>query len=197
MNVNVIRSVRAWGMRAFVGLMFSLMLFSFMLRLKNDQASMQNRVGLLFQIANGPTYFGIMNAVDLCLISDPVLANGAVSLIMSLSITVGSGFIRNFQSLHPVFELLSYGSMHRYASSVLAANEFSNLTLTCKPDEYCMYKEGEDYLNITFPGAAEEIGSLQKPTESSKQPVRTRYLGHVTGYQPIRDQYFRPMTWIS
>eukprot|EP00116_Pleurobrachia_bachei_P016369 sb/3476631/ len=23
----------------------------------------------------------------------------------------------------------------------------------------------------------------------SKQPIRTRYLGHVAGYQPIRDQY--------
>eukprot|EP00116_Pleurobrachia_bachei_P012398 sb/3472660/ len=23
-----------------------------------------------------------------------------------------------------------------------------------------------------------------------KQPTKTRYLGHVTGYQPIRDQYF-------
>ena len=22
------------------------------------------------------------------------------------------------------------------------------------------------------------------------QPIKTRYLGHVTGYQPIRDQYF-------
>eukprot|EP00116_Pleurobrachia_bachei_P005250 sb/3465512/ len=25
---------------------------------------------------------------------------------------------------------------------------------------------------------------------SSKRPIKTRYLGHVTGYQPIRDQYF-------
>eukprot|EP00116_Pleurobrachia_bachei_P014571 sb/3474833/ len=25
---------------------------------------------------------------------------------------------------------------------------------------------------------------------TSKQPIRTRYLGHVTGYQPIRDQYY-------
>eukprot|EP00116_Pleurobrachia_bachei_P009775 sb/3470037/ len=25
---------------------------------------------------------------------------------------------------------------------------------------------------------------------TSKQPIRTRYLGHVTGYHPIRDQYF-------
>eukprot|EP00116_Pleurobrachia_bachei_P009825 sb/3470087/ len=28
----------------------------------------------------------------------------------------------------------------------------------------------------------------QEPTETSKQPIRTRYLGHVTDYQPIRDQ---------
>eukprot|EP00116_Pleurobrachia_bachei_P005283 sb/3465545/ len=28
------------------------------------------------------------------------------------------------------------------------------------------------------------------PTEPSKEPIRTRYLGHGTGYQPIRDQYF-------
>eukprot|EP00116_Pleurobrachia_bachei_P013322 sb/3473584/ len=25
---------------------------------------------------------------------------------------------------------------------------------------------------------------------SSKQPIRTRHLGHMTGYQPIRDQHF-------
>eukprot|EP00116_Pleurobrachia_bachei_P003334 sb/3463596/ len=29
-----------------------------------------------------------------------------------------------------------------------------------------------------------------EPTGASKQPIRTRYLGHVTGYQLIRDQYF-------
>ena len=27
-------------------------------------------------------------------------------------------------------------------------------------------------------------------SSSGKQPIRARYLGHVTGYQPIRDQYF-------
>eukprot|EP00116_Pleurobrachia_bachei_P010051 sb/3470313/ len=34
------------------------------------------------------------------------------------------------------------------------------------------------------------ISPKQEPTETSQQPIRTRYLGHVTGYQPIRDQYF-------
>eukprot|EP00116_Pleurobrachia_bachei_P006184 sb/3466446/ len=34
------------------------------------------------------------------------------------------------------------------------------------------------------------IPSKQEPTETSRQPIRTRYLGHVTGYQPIRGQYF-------
>eukprot|EP00116_Pleurobrachia_bachei_P018776 sb/3479038/ len=33
-------------------------------------------------------------------------------------------------------------------------------------------------------------GEHQEPTETSKQPIRTCYLGHVIGYQPIRDQYF-------
>ena len=31
---------------------------------------------------------------------------------------------------------------------------------------------------------------IQQPIGPSKQPIRTRYLGHVTGYQPIGEQYF-------
>eukprot|EP00116_Pleurobrachia_bachei_P005240 sb/3465502/ len=34
------------------------------------------------------------------------------------------------------------------------------------------------------------VTPVQEPTETSKQLIRTRYLGHVTGYPPIRDQYF-------
>ena len=38
-------------------------------------------------------------------------------------------------------------------------------------------------------------------TEPSKQPIRARYLGHMTGYQPIRDQYFLVQltlcTWVT
>eukprot|EP00116_Pleurobrachia_bachei_P002328 sb/3462590/ len=30
---------------------------------------------------------------------------------------------------------------------------------------------------------------MSEATETSKQPIRTRYLSHVTGYQPIRDEY--------
>eukprot|EP00116_Pleurobrachia_bachei_P011660 sb/3471922/ len=32
--------------------------------------------------------------------------------------------------------------------------------------------------------------NTQEPTETSNQPIRTRYLGHVTDNRPIRDQYF-------
>ena len=39
----------------------------------------------------------------------------------------------------------------------------------------------------------------QELTDTSKQPIRTRYLGHVTGYPPIRDQHFLirsvPVSW--
>eukprot|EP00116_Pleurobrachia_bachei_P016229 sb/3476491/ len=36
----------------------------------------------------------------------------------------------------------------------------------------------------------DELGALRQLTETSQQPIRTRYLGHVTGNQPIRHQYF-------
>ena len=39
-----------------------------------------------------------------------------------------------------------------------------------------------------FIGACAEIMILLKLV--SKQPIRSRYEGHVTGDQPIRDQYF-------
>eukprot|EP00116_Pleurobrachia_bachei_P008075 sb/3468337/ len=32
--------------------------------------------------------------------------------------------------------------------------------------------------------------ALTEPTEINKQPFKNRYLGHVVGYQPIREQYF-------
>jgi len=34
------------------------------------------------------------------------------------------------------------------------------------------------------------IHHIQQPTGPSKQPIRTLYLSHVTGLQPIREQYF-------
>eukprot|EP00116_Pleurobrachia_bachei_P001857 sb/3462119/ len=40
-------------------------------------------------------------------------------------------------------------------------------------------------------GPAGCLGVPQYPTlNRPKQPIRTRYLGEVTGYQPVRDQYF-------
>eukprot|EP00116_Pleurobrachia_bachei_P017404 sb/3477666/ len=35
----------------------------------------------------------------------------------------------------------------------------------------------------------------QEPTKTSKKSIRTRYLGHVTGYQSIRDKYFLKSTY--
>eukprot|EP00116_Pleurobrachia_bachei_P008185 sb/3468447/ len=52
-----------------------------------------------------------------------------------------------------------------------------------------MIKASASKNNIMIKAARD--GGRQQPTEISKQPIRTRYLGHVTGYQPIRDQYFQ------
>eukprot|EP00116_Pleurobrachia_bachei_P002930 sb/3463192/ len=41
---------------------------------------------------------------------------------------------------------------------------------------------------LNAPGSSLTLAEMKVGT--SKQPIRTRYLGHVTGYQPISDQYF-------
>ena len=49
-------------------------------------------------------------------------------------------------------------------------------------------------LDIQDSVLTKKTGTSQELTESNKPPIRTRYLGHVTGYQPIRHQYFLVQT---
>eukprot|EP00116_Pleurobrachia_bachei_P006967 sb/3467229/ len=46
------------------------------------------------------------------------------------------------------------------------------------------------YLSSSQITPCANLVSRNPPTETSLQPIRTRYLGHVTGYQPIMDQYY-------
>eukprot|EP00116_Pleurobrachia_bachei_P004577 sb/3464839/ len=52
---------------------------------------------------------------------------------------------------------------------------------------YVTYKNPSSSLYISYTFGDGELDI--EITETSKQPIRTRYLGHVTSYQPIRDQY--------
>ena len=57
-----------------------------------------------------------------------------------------------------------------------------------------MAVEGEAGIKLSFPGAPKALMrrlhiEIRSTTDRTKQPIRTLYLGHVTGYQPIRDQY--------
>eukprot|EP00116_Pleurobrachia_bachei_P013924 sb/3474186/ len=69
-------------------------------------------------------------------------------------------------------------------------NEFDWL-FTCVP---ATYQETHHFVERTLYHCQGQGSKLKypgdEPTDISKQPIRTRYLGHVTFYQPIRDQYF-------
>ena len=43
---------------------------------------------------------------------------------------------------------------------------------------------------VENPQDPEQNANVYQILKSSKQPIRTRYFDHVTGYQPIGDQYF-------
>ena len=58
----------------------------------------------------------------------------------------------------------------------------------CEIFAHCAVEEVQVLDSIFLTNLQKELG--QEPNDKSKQPIRTRYLGHVTGYQPIREQYF-------
>eukprot|EP00116_Pleurobrachia_bachei_P018827 sb/3479089/ len=72
---------------------------------------------------------------------------------------------------------------NKESSYSLVRTSLSLCTPYCKVGFYVMSDEGN----------GRKLGSSyrEREREGGKQPIRTRYLGHVTGYQPIRDQYFR------
>eukprot|EP00116_Pleurobrachia_bachei_P007701 sb/3467963/ len=49
---------------------------------------------------------------------------------------------------------------------------------------------GRDFGSCVDSVGAEFSIAVKMEDGKGKQPIRTRYLGHVTSYQPIRDQYF-------
>eukprot|EP00116_Pleurobrachia_bachei_P015588 sb/3475850/ len=62
--------------------------------------------------------------------------------------------------------------------------------LCCVVLAHCLLNNSDQVCCVLTYLYGATCSSRQEPTETSKQPIRTRYLGHVTGCQPIRDQYF-------
>eukprot|EP00116_Pleurobrachia_bachei_P005858 sb/3466120/ len=56
-------------------------------------------------------------------------------------------------------------------------------------DQYFLIRSVQNIIEgLIYNGCS--LGREQEPIETSKRQIRIRYLGHVTGYQPIGDQYF-------
>ncbi|XP_065177520.1 ATP-binding cassette sub-family G member 5-like [Sycon ciliatum] len=65
MNMNLLRARTGMQMRAFQMLLFGVLLFIFILRLKNDQRSIQDRSGVFYQVISAPLFIGMLTAVAL------------------------------------------------------------------------------------------------------------------------------------
>ena len=82
-------------------------------------------------------------------------------------------------------------------------NPFSELPVHMKAVDCVMLESGSntDDTLVTNTGmvffSTDSIIDTTNTCSVDKQPIRARYLGHVTVYQPIRDQYFSPMRWCS
>ena len=80
---------------------------------------------------------------------DPNKANSACALLISISSLLGSGFLRSVESMPVILRYLSYSTFHRYSSEILVANEYVGLELSCDPYVPCLYKNGEEYIDVS------------------------------------------------
>jgi ATP-binding cassette subfamily G (WHITE) protein 5 (sterolin 1) len=236
--VNLNRSFSAVYDRVTQTPLFGFLMWIFIIHFGNDQTSVQNRTGFLYEVVSGPLFIGMINAVALfpearnlyyrervdslysgtalvlsyilsflpyslasivlfsCLsywatglypsfarfciffvctfilhifgeimtifflgtFYDPNQANSATSLVIAISALLGSGFLRSAEKLPEVLRYLGYGTIFKYASEIIYANEFEGLELTCSPLLPCEYPTGDDYLNVMYPGATERFG---------------------------------------
>eukprot|EP00116_Pleurobrachia_bachei_P001186 sb/3461448/ len=88
--------------------------------------------------------------------------------------------------------LLQEDSLCIYVHNRLKSSLVGGINLPLQEENIHVLRNGELPLSWGSPvnrGLTVPTGG-KEPTDTSKQPIRTRHLGHVTGYQPIRDQYF-------
>eukprot|EP00116_Pleurobrachia_bachei_P009871 sb/3470133/ len=81
-----------------------------------------------------------------------------------------------------------------HANKSLPSNLFSQQSRIYRSDDSAEHRQYFDMsplgMGVSSCGLLCGFPIVQEPTEISKQPIRTRYLGHVNGHRPIRDQYF-------
>ncbi|XP_063297535.1 ATP-binding cassette sub-family G member 5 [Pelobates fuscus] len=128
----------------------------------HDEAA---RFGCFFFVNLVPHLMGeLLTLAFLGVINNPNIVNAAVTLVNIAGILVGSGILRSLQDMPHVFQLLSYVTYQKYASELLIVNEFSDLTFTCGEangtsglNPECALTNGNDFIEMTFPGATSRI----------------------------------------
>ncbi|KAL9649908.1 hypothetical protein ABK040_011381 [Willaertia magna] len=69
-----------------------------------------------------------------------------ITPILLVAIILFGGFYINAASIPMYFIWIYYASFFKYGFEALVLNEFTGMTITCDPGEYCTYKTGEDVI---------------------------------------------------
>ena len=99
------------------------------------------------------------------------------------------GNLQNLTSLHlPAKQLIVNDLTHKTLQTKLGAHRHDLVCIDGKLDGK-KRKYGELEGRSGDDAGKAELRKLEIKAQVSQQPIRTHYLDHVTGYQPIRDQY--------
>uniref|UniRef100_A0A8D0L4B9 ATP binding cassette subfamily G member 5 n=1 Tax=Sphenodon punctatus TaxID=8508 RepID=A0A8D0L4B9_SPHPU len=90
------------------------------------------RFGCFFAAIFGPHAIGeLLTLVLLGVIQNSNVVNGAVVLLNTAGVLVGTGIVRSTEDMPTPFKLLNYLTFQKYCSEILVVNEFYGLNFTC------------------------------------------------------------------
>ncbi|KAJ8308059.1 hypothetical protein KUTeg_012933 [Tegillarca granosa] len=143
---------------------FSSVLFSVTLYCNDSGVGMYNdigRFGIYFGIVISIMFIGEITTMAIMgAVHNPGIANTMSSLFVSASVLVSSGLLRSLPNMLEGLQWLSYITVFRYSSQILAANEFNKLNLTCTSSDKgtpCQYPSGDAFLADFFPYAVGDL----------------------------------------
>ncbi|XP_064623528.1 ATP-binding cassette sub-family G member 5-like [Lineus longissimus] len=120
-----------------------------------------NRFGIYLAVVFILHYASELLAVTiLAIFHNEQIVASIVSLIFVASGLIASGYLRSTESMLQIFRWMSWGTLHKYSSEIVVANEYHGLNLTCdKLDKAlpCIFTNGDIYLDMFYPESVDHI----------------------------------------
>ncbi|ELT88926.1 hypothetical protein CAPTEDRAFT_142325 [Capitella teleta] len=137
------------------------------------------RFGIYYSVVMMMHYIGeMLGVIFMGIFKSTSVATSVTGLVLAISGLIASGFLVSLQNMLQIFQDFSWANVFKYSSEIFMANEFHQLEFSCDegsgmfncaiihlhyfrtiipPGVPCLIQVGDDYLNIAFPDAVDNL----------------------------------------